>query len=66
MLMEKLGPTLPFTREEIADMAGMTTETVIRQMSGLKERGIVTSDRGRITILDEQKLKLLADGPPQV
>ncbi len=66
MLMQKLGPTLPFTREEIADMAGMTTETVIRQMSGLKERGIVTSDRGRINILDEQKLNLLADGPPQV
>ena len=66
MLMQKLGPTLPFTREEIADMAGMTTETVIRQMSGLKERGIVTSNRGQITIMDEQKLKLLADGPPQV
>lgn len=66
MLTSKIGPILPFTREEIADMAGMTTETVIRQMSGLKERGIVTSNRGQVTITDEQKLKLLADGPPRV
>jgi CRP/FNR family transcriptional regulator len=66
MLASKLGKTLPFTREEIADMAGMTTETVIRQMSNLKDRKIVTSNRGEITILDEQKLKLLSEGPPQV
>lgn len=66
MLSSKLGKTLPFTREEIADMAGMTTETVIRQMSNLKDRGIVSSNRGEIAIIDEQKLKLLAEGPPQV
>jgi len=66
MLASKLGTKLPFTREEIADMAGMTTETVIRQMSNLKDRGIVSSTRGEIIIADEQKLKLLGEGPPQV
>lgn len=66
MLASKLGSKLPFTREEIADMAGMTTETVIRQMSNLKERGIVSSTRGEIIIADEQKLKLLGEGPPEV
>jgi CRP-like cAMP-binding protein len=66
MLTSKLGKTLPFTREEIADMAGMTTETVIRQMSNLKDRKIISSNRGEITILDEQELKLLSEGPPQV
>ena len=66
MLSAKLGKTLPFTREEVADMAGMTTETVIRQMANLKDRDIVSSTRGEITILDEQKLKLLSEGPPQV
>jgi CRP/FNR family transcriptional regulator len=66
MLASKLGKILPFTREEIADMAGMTTETVIRQMSNLKDRKIVTSNRGQITIIDKQKLELLSEGPPQV
>jgi CRP/FNR family transcriptional regulator len=66
MLTSKLGSKLPFTREEIADMSGMTTETVIRQMANLKDRGIVSSTRGEIAIIDEEKLKLLGEGPPQV
>jgi len=35
MLSAKLGPTLLFTRQEIADMVGTTTETAIRVMSQL-------------------------------
>ena len=66
MLYSKLGPTLPFTREQIADMAGMTTETVIRLMSRLKDAGMIRSGRGKIIVLDEAKLKLLSEGPPQV
>jgi len=66
MLSSKLGKTLPFTREEIADMSGMTTETVIRQMSNLKDRDIISSNRGEIEIINDQKLKLLAEGPPQL
>lgn len=66
MLSAKLGTTLPFTRQEIADMAGTTTETAIRFMSRLKEGGIIHSTRGRITIVNETKLKLLSEGPPQV
>ena len=66
MLSSKLGSTLPFTRQEIADMAGTTTETAIRFMSHLKDRGIVRSTRGKTVILDVTKLKLLSEGPPQV
>jgi len=66
MLSVKLGSTLPFTRQEIADMAGTTTETAIRLMSNLKDRGIIRSTRGKVVILDETKLKLLSEGPPQV
>ena len=66
MLSSKLGPTLPFTRQEIADMAGTTTETAIRFMSRLKDGGIIRSVRGKIVILDESKLKLLSEGPPAV
>jgi CRP/FNR family transcriptional regulator len=66
MLSLKLGKTLPFTRQEIADMAGTTTETAIRFMSRLREGKIVRSDRGKITILDEAKLRLLSEGPPRI
>ncbi len=66
MLSAKLGPTLPFTRQEIADMVGTTTETAIRVMSHLKDRGIIRSVRGKVVILDEEKLRLLSEGPPRV
>jgi hypothetical protein len=35
-------------------------------MANLKDRGIVSSTRGEIAIIDEEKLKLLGEGPPQV
>ena len=66
MLSSKLGPTLPFTRQEIANMAGTTTETAIRVTSQLRKRGIIRSVRGKIIILDETKLRLLSEGPPRV
>jgi len=66
MLSAKLGLTLPFTRQEIADMVGTTTETAIRVMSQLKDRGIIHSVRGKVIIFDEAKLRLLSEGPPQV
>ena len=66
MLSSKLGSTLPFTRREIADMAGVTTETAIRVMSRLRDGGIIRSARGETVILDEHKLRLLSEGPPRV
>jgi len=66
MLSSKLGPTLPFTRQEIADMAGTTTETATRVMRRLKDGGIIRSVRGKTIIVDETKLRLLSEGPPQV
>ena len=66
MLSSKLGDTRPFTRQEIADMAGTTTETAIRVMSNLKDRGIIRSARGKVIILNKEKLRLLSEGPPQV
>jgi CRP/FNR family transcriptional regulator len=66
MLSAKRGLTLPFTRQEIADMAGTTTETAIRVMSHLKDREIIRSVRGKVIILNEEKLRLLSEGPPRV
>jgi len=66
MLSSKLGSSLPFTRQEIADMTGTTIETTIRFMSRLREGGIIRSVRGRTIILDETKLRLLSEGPPRI
>ncbi len=66
MLSAKLGITLPFTRQDIADMVGTTTETAIRVMSQLKARGIIRSVRGKVIVLNEEKLRLLSEGPPRV
>ena len=66
MLSSKIGHTIPFTRQEIADMTGITTETVIRVTTRLKDQGIIATGRGEITILDEAKLRLLSEGSPFV
>jgi CRP-like cAMP-binding protein len=66
MLSSKMGESLPFTRQEIAEAAGTTTETTIRAMSRFKEAGVVRSTRGKINILDKTKLRLLAEGPPVI
>lgn len=64
MLHSKLGPTLPFTRQEIADMAGTTTETAIRFMSRLRDAGITRSARGKTVIINESRLRMLSEGQP--
>jgi len=61
-LSHRYGTSLNITRHELAEMVGATTETVIRILSSLKKRKIITSVRGEITILDEAKLRLLSDG----
>lgn len=66
MLSSKLGQSLRFTRQEIADMSGTTIETTIRVMSRMKSGGIIRSHRGRTDILDESRLRLLSEGPPLV
>lgn len=64
MLSSKLGPGLPFTRQEIADMSGTTIETTIRVMSRMKRAGIIRSHRGRTDILDDGRLKALGESSP--
>ncbi len=65
MLSSKFGPELPFTRQEIADMAGTTIETTIRTMTRFKESGIIKSARGRITVLNKNSLRTISEVPPQ-
>lgn len=53
---------LPLTRKEISEMLGLTVETISRTMTGFQRAGIVRAARGRIHILDADKLKALAEG----
>jgi CRP/FNR family transcriptional regulator, nitrogen oxide reductase regulator len=64
MLSAKFGPNLPFTRQEIADMSGTTIETAIRIVARLKQGGMLKTGRGKLTITDEKRLRLLSQGPP--
>ena len=52
---------LPFSRLEIASLLGLSEETVCRQMAKMKRRGILYSPRGRIEILDWDRLHAVAD-----
>lgn len=56
-LQKTFGDTLPFTRQDIAFMAGTTVETSIRFLSSLKKRGIIDSTRGKILLKETHKLE---------
>jgi CRP/FNR family transcriptional regulator, nitrogen oxide reductase regulator len=57
MLYYKFGDAVPVTKEELADMAGTTTETAIRVLGKLKRLGIVASGRGQVRILSRARLR---------
>jgi len=59
MLFSKFGTTVSLTREELANLAGTTRETSIRVLTRLKAAGIISSSRGRIVILNQDKLQAL-------
>lgn len=53
----KFGLTIPFTRQEIAEMAGTSTETAMRFISRLKQIGVVGPGRGKVIVLEQAKLQ---------
>jgi len=53
---------LPLTRGQIADVLGLTIETVSRQMTRLKTAGVIAlPDAKSVTILDSEQLEDLAE-----
>lgn len=63
VLCSKFGTELLFTSEELADLAGTTTESAIRIIGQLKKLGLISSSRGKVLVLDEAKLQQLGYGP---
>jgi CRP/FNR family cyclic AMP-dependent transcriptional regulator len=56
--------TIHLTRQDIADMAGLTLETAIRVMSRFKRERLVSGTAKRIVILNLPKLQRLAASTP--
>ena len=52
---------LNVSREELANMVGTATESVIRAISGLKDDDVLTTKAGKITITDLEKLRLIEE-----
>jgi CRP-like cAMP-binding protein len=54
----------PVTRDDLAEMAGLTYFTISRTLSLWQKQGLVRSGRQRMTILDLQRLGRIAEGTP--
>ncbi len=52
----------PVTRDDLAEMAGLTYFTVSRTLSLWQKQGLVSSGRQRMTVLDPQRLAGIAEG----
>jgi len=57
---------MPLSRREMADMLGLTEETVSRLMAELKRAGIIEAPRGHIRILNRKGLSTYAGSDPLV
>ncbi|MEJ2156205.1 MAG: Crp/Fnr family transcriptional regulator [Desulfobacteraceae bacterium] len=55
-LLKKYGPTLNFTSAELAELVGTTTESALRVMADMREKGIIEKRRGQIDILKPEAL----------
>ncbi len=49
-LKAEVGDTIHLTKRELAEMAGTTVETCIRQMSIFEKKGLITTSRGLISV----------------
>ncbi|GAB4321741.1 MAG: hypothetical protein Kow00127_14280 [Bacteroidales bacterium] len=55
---------LPFSRQELAEMAGITKESAVRVLSEFKEAGWIEVKGKKVTIKDAAKLSELAPSNP--
>lgn len=51
--------TFPLTQDELAGMIGVGRSYISRTLGGLKQRGIISLSRGRLTVEDPEALKSL-------
>lgn len=56
-LRKKFGEVIPMTRQEVAELAGTTVETVIRTIGRFQQEGWIRSSRGKIHLLRTDSLE---------
>ncbi|MGI9248096.1 MAG: Crp/Fnr family transcriptional regulator [Woeseiaceae bacterium] len=56
--------TLPFSRNDMAGLLGLSEETVCRQMADMHRKGVIYAPRGRMEIQDWRQLHAIANGCP--
>ena len=59
---ERSGPELRLTHEELARYIGSAREVVTKVLGYFAQEGIVSLSRGKITLLDPEKLRRLTEG----
>lgn len=59
-LSSRMGPTLPFTNNDLADMTGTSRETAARVIGHLQSSGLLLKSRGKIKIADVSKFEHLS------
>ncbi|WP_419787362.1 Crp/Fnr family transcriptional regulator [Pseudodesulfovibrio sp.] len=63
MLTARIGPDLPLTNADVAEMTGVSRETAARVVSRLQEVGLIAKSRGAIRILNRDQLDELSTSP---
>ncbi|MBO4235510.1 MAG: Crp/Fnr family transcriptional regulator [Firmicutes bacterium] len=58
---ENNGSIIRISHEELADLIGSTREVITRNISVLKSEGLIETGRGKIRIIDENKLREYAN-----
>jgi CRP/FNR family transcriptional regulator len=58
-LSDKFKDEIPLTRQEMAEIAGVTVETAIRILSQMKKKGIIRSSRKMTRVIAREKLLAL-------
>ena len=54
--------TLPFSRNDLAELLGLSEETVCRQMASMKRHGVIYAPRGKMQVKDWDQLQGIAEG----
>jgi CRP/FNR family cyclic AMP-dependent transcriptional regulator len=54
-------PAIQFSREDLAQVVGTATESLIRTLSDFKHEKLIEIKEGKISILEEEKLRNLAN-----
>lgn len=59
-LSSRIGPELPLTNADVAELVGTSRETAARIVSRLQEAGLIAKSRGTIRVLDRDRLDELS------